>query len=255
LPEHPLADLVRYLDHYLDAAAFQDASENGLQVENTGRVRKVGLAVDASLQGILMAAEQACDLLLVHHGLFWGAPVPVRGIHYRRLRALMQSDMALYAAHLPLDAHPEVGNNIQIAAGLKLDRHEPFARYGGRFLGVQGTFSSPLSWEEAQETCRKLLGHETRILRFGPGMISRVGIISGSATDPALFQEAVESGIDLLVTGEPKQAAYYLAQEMGLNVFYGGHYRTETFGVRALGDHLADRFGLPVVFLDTACPL
>jgi len=255
LHEQALHDVTRYLDGYLDLASFQDASQNGLQVENSGRVRRVGLAVDASLQAIVMAAGHGCDLLLVHHGLFWGLPIPVRGIHYRRLRALLQSDLALYAAHLPLDAHPEVGNNAQIASRLHLSREEPFARHGGRFLGVQGTLPAPLAWEDALETCRELFGRETQVLRFGPDRISRVGVVSGSATDPALFQEAAESRIDLLVTGEPKQAAYYLAQGMGLKVFYGGHYRTETFGVQALGERITARLGLPTVFLDTACPL
>jgi len=250
-----LTDLVDYLDRYLDIRAFEDASENGLQVEGPEQVRKVGLAVDACLQAILMAAGKGCDLLLVHHGLFWGVSLPVRGIHFKRLRALLKSDMALYAAHLPLDGHPEVGNNIQIAARLRLNESEPFARYGDRSLGVQGTLPSPLSCEEALQACRNTLGHETQVLRFGPDRVSRVGVVSGSATDLGLFQEAADSGIDLLVTGEPKQAAYYLAQELGLNIFYGGHYHTETFGVRALGDHLGDRFGLPVEFLDTACPL
>ncbi len=248
-------DIVEYLDRYLDIRAFQDASENGLQVENGGAIEKVGVAVDACLQSILMAAQAGCSLLLVHHGLFWGASLPVRSIHYRRLRALIRADMALYAAHLPLDAHPEVGNNILIAERLGLNEKKPFARYGNGCLGVQGVLPSPLPWEDAQEECRREVGPETHLLRFGPDRISSVGIITGSATDPALFEEASTGGIDLLITGEPKQSAYYLAQEFGLNIFYGGHYRTETFGVRALGDHLAERCDIPVEFIDTACPL
>jgi len=250
-----LMELVKYLDQYLEISSFQDTSQNGLQVEGKGHVGKVGIAVDACLQAIVTAAQRACDLLLVHHGLFWGEPMTVRGIHYRRLRALIKTDMALYAAHLPLDAHPEVGNNAQIASRLHLREKEPFARYGNRFLGVRGTLPAALPWAEAVQACRDTVGGETQVLRFGVDRVSRVGVVTGSATDTGLFQEAAADGIDLLVTGEPKQAAYYLAQELGLNVFYGGHYRTETFGVRALGDHLAQRFGVEAEFIETACPI
>ena len=250
-----LMELVDYLDRYLEVSCFQDAAENGLQVEGGEHVRKVGLAVGACLQSILTAEEKGCDLLIVHHGLFWGAPIPLRGIHYRRVRALIRANMALYAAHLPLDAHPEVGNNARIADRLQLSNREPFARYGNRFLGVQGSFPVPLPWEEWSQVCRDKVGCETQVLCFGPDRVSRVAIVSGSATDPGLFQESARTGIDLLVTGEPKHAAYYLAQELGLNVFYAGHYRTETFGVRALGEHLAERFGIEAEFIETVCPI
>jgi len=163
--------------------------------------------------------------------------------------------MALYAAHLPLDAHPEVGNNARIATHLQLNDRKPFARHGDRYLGVQGALPVPLAWEDCVQVCRDQVGCETQVLRFGPDRVSRVAVVTGSATDPGLFQEAARTGIDLLVTGEPKQSAYYLAQELGLNVFYGGHYRTETFGVRALGEHLAERFGIDSEFIETACPI
>jgi dinuclear metal center YbgI/SA1388 family protein len=261
-PLHPesaltrtLMELVDYLDRYLEISSFQDTAENGLQVEGREHVRKVGLAVDACLQSILSAEEKGCDLLIVHHGLFWGAPIPLRGVHYRRLAALIRPGIALYAAHLPLDANPEVGNNARIADRLQLSNREPFARYGNRPLGVQGTFPEPLPWLDWIQVCRAKVGFETQLLRFGPDRVSRVAIVSGSATDPGLFQESARAGIDLLITGEPKHSAYYLAQELGLNVFYGGHYRTETFGVMALGEHLAERFGIEAEFIETACPI
>lgn len=250
-----LSELVDYLDRYLEVAAFQDNAENGLQVEGREQVCKVGLAVDACLEAIVLAAGKGCDLLVVHHGLFWGAPIRIRGVHFRRLRALLRADMALYAAHLPLDAHPEVGNSARIASRLQLNDRKPFARHGDRSLGVQGTLPVPLAWEESVQVCRNEVGRETQLFRFGPERVFRVAIVTGSATDPGLFQAAASTGIDLLVTGEPKHSAYYLAQELGLNVFYGGHYRTETFGVRALGRHLAERFGLESEFVETACPL
>ena len=249
-----LAELVDYLDRYLAIHALSDASVNGLQVENSGTVTKVGLAVDACLESILKAAQSGCNLLLVHHGLFWGASLPICGHHYRRIRALVSADMALYAAHLPLDAHPEVGNNVQIAGRMGLTDRTPFGAHGGTHIGVLGKLPSPVPLEAVLAECRKALGPETALLLFGPDTISRIGVLSGSATDPVFFEEASQNKIDLLITGEPKQTAYSLAQELGLNIFYGGHYRTETFGVKALGSHITERFGLPVEFFETACP-
>jgi len=236
-----LKDLVDYLDRYLETSAFSDASANGLQVEGSGPVKRVGLAVDACLASILQAAEKRCDLLIVHHGLLWGEEIRLCGPTYRRVRSLIQADIALYASHLPLDAHPEVGNNIQIARRMSLSDVHPFGEYRGISIGFQGCLEEPIRLQDALAACSEKIG--------------RLGIITGSASDAPILDEAARSGIDLLVTGEPKQAAYNLAQEYGLNGFYGGHYHTETFGVKALGDHLTERFGLPTEFLDTACPL
>ena len=250
-----LTQLVAYLDRYLGIGGFSDSAVNGLQVENSGRVEKAGLAVDASLEAIELAARARCDLLLVHHGLLWGTAPPLLGHHYRRIRALITSDLALYAAHLPLDAHPEVGNNVRIARELELAETDPFGRHGGVSIGIQGLWKESVSREQARLRCRNALGPETAAFWFGPETIRRVGIISGSATDPQLFEEARRAGLDLFVTGEPKHAAYLLAREIGLNIFYGGHYRTETFGIKALGKHLAETFGLPVEFIESPCPL
>jgi len=250
-----LYELTSYLDRYLDVLRFSDAAFNGLQVENSGEVAKIGLSVDACLEAVVRAARKDCNLLLVHHGILWGGSTPVCGHQYRRIRALVHTDMALYAAHLPLDAHPEVGNNIQISRRMKLDEPTPFGSYEGALIGVRGSFPNPVSREEAIVTCRNAVGNETTLFKFGPETVSRVAIVSGSASDPALFEEATRNRIDLLITGEPKQAAYSLAQELGLNVFYGGHYRTETYGLKALGKHLTERLGLPVEFIEIECPL
>jgi dinuclear metal center YbgI/SA1388 family protein len=249
-----LKDLVAYLDQYLETSSFSDSAANGLQVEGSGGVGRIGLAVDASLETVLMAAEGGCDLLIVHHGLLWGAEIRVCGHFYRRVRALIQADMALYASHLPLDAHPEVGNNAQIAKGLSLSDIRPFGEYKGMLIGSQGCLEAPVLLQDAVDICAERIGPPKALLTFGPQRVGRLGIISGSASDAPLFDEASRKGIDLLVTGEPKQEAFYLAQEYGLNVFYGGHYLTETFGVKALGNHLSERFGLPTEFVETACP-
>ena len=249
-----LMDLVDYLDRYLQTSTFSDASANGLQVEGGGPVRRVGLAVDACLTSILQAAEKGCDLLIVHHGLLWGEEIRLCGHTYRRVRALIQSDIALYASHLPLDAHPEVGNNMQIARRMSLSDVHSFGEYRGTPIGFQGCLEGPTRLKDALAVCSEKIGPPKTLLQFGPEEICRLGIVSGSASDAPIFDEAARAGIDLLVTGEPKQPAYYLAQEYGLNVFYGGHYHTETFGVKALGDHLTEQFGLPTEFVDTACP-
>jgi len=249
-----LRDLVDYLDGYLETSSFSDASANGLQVEGCRTVRRIGLAVDACLESVLLAAKRDCNLLIVHHGLLWGTEIRLCGLAHRRVRALIEADIALYASHLPLDAHPEVGNNIQIAKRMGLSDVRAFGEYGGIPIGFQGWLEAPTLLRDVVATCSEKIGPTKALLTFGPERISRVGIVSGSASDPPLFDEASRDRIDLLITGEPKQAAYNLAQEYGLNVFYGGHYQTETFGVKALGDHLRARFGLPTEFIDIACP-
>ena len=250
-----LKDVVDYIDRYLETSSFSDTSANGLQVEGSRIVKRIGLAVDACLESVLLAAERGCNLLIVHHGLLWGTEIRICGHTYRRLRALIQADIALYASHLPLDAHPEVGNNIQIAKRMGLTQVRAFGEYGGIPIGFQGCLEEPILLHDAVEMSSEKIGPPKALLTFGPERIGRVGIVSGSASDPPLFEEASRGKIDLLITGESKQAAYYLAQEYGLNVFYGGHYQTETFGVKALGEHLSARFGLPTEFIETACPL
>jgi len=247
-------DLTHYLDQYLKIDNFSDASLNGLQVENNVPIKKIGLAVDACLEAILLATQAGCNLLIVHHGIFWGGPVYIRSYIYKRIRALIQADMALYTAHLPLDAHQEVGNNIQVAKGLELTNRQPFGYYHGVPLGVQGNLDSTIHLDEAIDRCQAVIGPFNTVLRFGSEKVASIGIITGSASDPEIFEQAHVNKIDLLITGEPKQAAYSLAQEFGLNIFYGGHYRTETFGLKALGGHLTERFDLPVQFIETVCP-
>ena len=162
-------------------------------------------------------------------------------IHYKRIRELVVSDIALYAAHLCLDGHPEVGHNIQIAKKIGLTNIEPFAEYHGKALGVKGTLATPKKIDGVARDLEKVIGPPSCLLRFGSAQIRSIGVVSGSATDPELFNELKHKGIDLFITGEPKHGAYYLAQECGLNIYYGGHYRTETFGMKALGKHLGNK--------------
>lgn len=233
-------ELVRYLDAYLDLRAFpQDPSLNGLQVEGKREVTRIGAAVDAALATFERALEEGVDFLIVHHGLFWGKPFPLVGHQKRRLERLFQGGISLYAAHLPLDAHPEVGNNAELARALGLIDLEPFD------VGVQGRFPEPRPLVEVADRLGVLTGMQPLVHQGGKGEVLTATVVSGGA---AGLIPKVET--DLFITGEPKHALFHEVFERGLNVIYAGHYDTETFGVKALARHLSERFGLPWVFLD-----
>ena len=232
--------LVRYLDNYLRLGDFpQDPSLNGLQVEGKPEVTKVGAAVDAGEAIFRKALEEGVDFLLVHHGLFWGRPFPIVGHHKRRLALLFQGGINLYAAHLPLDAHPGVGNNAVLARALGLEDLEPWD------VGVKGRFPLPVPLVQVADRLGQLTGMQPLVHQGGPDQVETVIIVSGSGTGLLAKVDA-----DLFVTGEPKHAVFHETFERGLNVIYAGHYDTETFGVKALAQHLKERFGLPWVFLD-----
>jgi dinuclear metal center YbgI/SA1388 family protein len=233
-------ELVRYLNGYLDLEAFpQDPSLNGLQVEGKPRVTKVGAAVDAGEAIFRKALEEGVDFLLVHHGLFWGRPFPIVGHHKRRLALLFQGGINLYAAHLPLDAHPEVGNNFVLARDLGLLDLIPWD------VGVRGRFPLPTPLLQVADRLGQLTGMQPLVHQGGLDQVETVIIVSGSGTGLLPKVDA-----DLFITGEPKHAVFHETFERGLNVIYAGHYDTETFGVKALAQHLYERFGLPWVFLD-----
>jgi dinuclear metal center YbgI/SA1388 family protein len=233
-------ELVRYLDRYLNLAAFpQDPSLNGLQVEGKEAVHKVGAAVDAAEATFQKALEEGVDFLLVHHGLFWGKPFPIRGHHKRRLELLFRGGINLYAAHLPLDAHPEVGNNFVLARALGLVDLEPYD------VGVRGRFPLPTPLVQVADMLGQLTGMQPLVHQGGRDQVQEVVIVSGGAAGLVGRVEA-----ELFITGEPKHSAFHETFERGLNVIYAGHYDTEVFGVKALAAHLEERFGLPWVFLD-----
>ncbi len=248
-----LKKIVSYLDNYLEIDAFHDDSANGLQIENSGHIKQIGLAVDANLAATLKAAKEECNLLIVHHGLFWGKQQLVTDNHFQRIRALIQADIALYAAHLPLDAHQEVGHNITIAQKLGLNNIEPFALYYSKPIGMKGKLPTPKPFQKIVAVLEKVFGQARGFLQFGSEKIESIGVVAGSATEPQLFKELKAQNIDLFVTGEPKHGAYHLAQEFGLNIFYGHHYVTETFGMKALGIHLQKQLHIPTIFIDTPC--
>ena len=243
-----LEELVDYLDGYLRIAEVPDYPNalNGLQVEGRDEVRRIGVAVDASEASIRAAAGRGCDVLIVHHGLFWDGNVPVTGRRYRRLRLLIERGIALYSAHLPLDVHPEVGNNVVLARELGMMVEGTFGDYKGMPVGVWGRLA--LSREALAARLDEVLGGRVRLLPGGPERLERVGVLTGAGG--GMIAEAIAAGLDALVTGEGAHHTYFDAIEGGINVYYGGHYATETWGVRALAAHLSERFGVPTEFID-----
>jgi dinuclear metal center YbgI/SA1388 family protein len=241
-------DIVRFLNSLLAVDSIEDVSRNGLQVEGTETVRRVGLAVDACLASYEAAAANNCQMLIVHHGLIWGGLPSLTGDVYRQVRFLFDAGLNLYAAHLPLDRHPSLGNNARLAEVIGLKNLRDFGMYKGIAIGFEGILTQAKTTGELCRALAKATGGTPLSLPFGPKQNRRIAIVSGSASE--IIAEAVAKNIDCYITGEPKHAHYHLAREAGLNVIYGGHYHTETLGVQALGRVLETEFGIGSVFLD-----
>jgi dinuclear metal center YbgI/SA1388 family protein len=221
----------RFLD--IDGFAAHDASLNGIQVDNDGAaVKKIAFAVDASLESFKRAKAAGADLLFVHHGLFWGKPLAVRGGHRERLAFLLEHNLALYACHLPLDAAPVVGNNAVIARLLGIGYPVPFGDYHGKKIGYKGTLVKPLTVNEAAKKIMFMDREPIAVYAFGEELCETVAVISGGAA-PEVAQ-AIDEGVSLYVTGEASHSFYNTALEAKINVIAGGHYNTEVFGVRAV---------------------
>jgi dinuclear metal center YbgI/SA1388 family protein len=245
--------LVEYLDQYLDARRGRDYCPNGLQVEGRPRVVKLVTAVSACQALFDRARELGADAVLVHHGLFWeGTSRSLVGVQYRRVAALVRAEINLLAYHLPLDRHPEVGNNAVAARQLGLLDIEPFAQVDGLTLGFSGRFPAPLTPEAFVERCRRLYRSEPLAFLSGPEVISSVGIVSGGAQRQV--HDAIELGLDAYVTGEATEWVMNLVHEARIHYLACGHYATERLGVQALGRHLAERFGLDVEYVDLPNP-
>jgi dinuclear metal center YbgI/SA1388 family protein len=243
-----LHELCSYLDDYLRIREVPDYPQalNGLQVENAGRVAHVAVAVDATEATARGAVRSGADLLLVHHGLFWDGNQPLVGRRYRRVRALLEGGVAVYSVHLPLDVHPEVGNNVVLARALGIEIGGSFGEYKGHPLGVWGRLE--ISREALCARLDETLGRRVKLVPGGPERIQRVGVITGDAG--SMVAAAVEAGLDAFITGEGAHHNYFDAEEGGINLFLGGHYATEVWGVRALGQHLQEQLGLRWTFLD-----
>ncbi len=251
-----LAQIIAEADSLLESERFEDYGPNGLQVPGSSEVATLVTGVSASVELFELAREQEADLVLVHHGLFWGSgPGPVDEQLKRRLQLLFDADLALAAYHLPLDAHPELGNNALLAKGLGAERlQEPFALHRGQPIGCLARFAGDgIAPADLFARANEVTGREPLMFDAGPPSVRRLAIVSGGGVD--YLNDASLAGADAFLTGEPAERAMAQARELGVHFIAAGHYATETFGVRALGERLAERFELSHVFLDVPNPV
>ena len=244
-----LKRIAAFIDDTLKISDFgADSAMNGLQVESSADVKRIVTAVDVSDRSIRKAASSGADLLIVHHGLFWGNPVPITGVMARRIKLLLSKGVSLYAAHLPLDCHPVIGNNALLAELLGLERCTPFGLYHGMAIGLCGALPHPLAPAGLARKLKKSLGAESKIFPFGPDRVRKLGIVSGGGA--SLVGDAASAGCDALLTGEPAHSVYHLAREARITLICSGHYSTETLGVKALAGLIRTELGLTAKFID-----
>jgi dinuclear metal center YbgI/SA1388 family protein len=250
----PLADLAVYLDELLDAKRGRDYGPNGLQVEGRADVGKVATGVSACRELFVRAREAGADTVLVHHGLFWDwGPKQLTGFHFERVAELVHSGMSLLAYHLPLDRHAGLGNNAVAARRFGLVDLSPFALHEGLPIGFRGRFPEPVSPERLTALCREVYLQEPLAFLSGPSPVVTLGIVSGGAQKE--LYDAIDLGLDAYLTGEVSEWVMNVAREAGIHYLSAGHYATERLGVQALGEHLAERFGLEVEFIDVPNPV
>jgi dinuclear metal center YbgI/SA1388 family protein len=246
--------LVSYLDQLLDAGRGRDYGPNGLQVEGREAIGKIVTGVSACHELFVRAREAGADAVLVHHGIFWeGMPRVLTGFQHRRVAELIRGEMSLIAYHLPLDRHPELGNNILAGRSFGLVDLEPFGFHEGLPIGFQGRFPEPTPAAELAARCRRVYDQEPLAFLEGPDPVSTLGIISGGAQRD--FYSAITGGLDAYITGEVSEWVMNVAREAKVHYLAAGHYATERLGIRALGNHLRDHFGIEVEFLDVPNPV
>jgi len=248
-----LEKIVGFLDRELKIAEFEDSSNNGLQVENSGRIGKVCCGVDASMEMFEESRRLGADLVITHHGISWGDSMKrISGLNYSRVGYLIRNDMALYSCHLPLDAHPVYGNNAQICDALGLRDVKPFGEYHGSEIGFEGRLPKAMTYASFKKLVTRVVGTELKTMDFGKKRVTTVAVVSGGAAGEV--DEAGGKGVDVYLSGEPALVAYSLAQEHGINAIFAGHYATEVFGVKALARLLKKKFKLDVEFVDLGVP-
>jgi dinuclear metal center YbgI/SA1388 family protein len=245
--------LIAYLDQYLDSRG-RDYGPNGLQVEGRAEIRKIVTGVSACQELFVRAREAGADAVLVHHGLFWeGMPRTLTGFQYRRVAELIRGDMSLIAYHLPLDRHPEVGNNALAGREFGLADLEPFGFHDGLPVGYKGRFPEAIPATELVDRCRKIYAQEPLVFLGGPTSVSTLGIISGGAQRDVYT--AIDEGLDAYITGEVSEWVMNVAREAAIHYLAAGHYATERLGIRALGEHVQEKFGVEVEFIDVPNPV
>ena len=249
--ELPTAKLDSFFRGFLDFEGFAgDASLNGIQVDNDGSpVRKIAFGVDAAMETFEQSAAIGAGALFVHHGIFWGTPVRVSANLRQRIKFLLDHNICLYAVHLPLDQHPKFGNNAVMAKLLGLENIESFGDYHGKKIGYKGTFSKPVTVDEAVKKISFMDRPPAGVFPFGKKECANAAVVSGGASENV--RDAVEEGIDLFISGEGSHIVYHECLEAKLNMIAGGHYNTEVWGVRAVMDHCAAELGVEIEFIDS----
>lgn len=248
MPDASLKTIVAHCDKILRTREIKDydGAANSLQVENRGRVTRIAASVDATLATIRLAIQAQADLLIVHHGLFWSPTHPWKGKRCEMLRLLLENNLAVYSSHLPLDAHPKLGNNVLLCTALGLRNLKPFFSCEGQTIGFQT--ATKISRDDLFRRLHNTVNGNVKMIPGGPKICRRIGVVTGGAGNK--LRQAADEGVDTFVTGEGAHWTYGVAEELGLNVFYAGHYATETFGVKALAAHLSRNFKLPWSFID-----
>ena len=248
-------DIIAEVDRLLASSTFSDYGPNGLQVPGgKAEIRTIATAVSANVATIERAVDEGADLLLVHHGLFWeGMPRQIDAALHARLKPLFAHGIALAAYHLPLDGHPEHGNNALLAAHLGCTSTAPFAEHRGATIGIAGRFEAPLAAGDLLARVKEATGREPLHFAFGPDPVASIALVSGAGS--GYLHDAIAAGHDAFLTGEPSERDMAIAREGGIHFFAAGHYATETFGVRRLGELLNERHGVKHVFVDDPNPI
>jgi len=248
-----LNTLVEEAQRYLNAARISDYCPNGLQIEGRPQVRRIVSGVTASQALVDAAVEAQADVLLVHHGYFWKGENPcITGMKQRRVKTLLSNDISLLAYHLPLDLHPEVGNNVQLAAQLDITVEGPLAPDDPRTVGLLGSLREPMSPRDFARRVQEVLGREPLLVE-GPELVRRIGWCTGGGQ--GYIDQAIAAGVDLYLTGEASEQTFHSARENGISFIAAGHHATERYGVQALGDYLARRFAIEHLFIDCPNPI
>ena len=247
-------ELIPALEDKLSVSSFADFSNNGLQVDSRrDDIRKVCTGVDATLPFLEAAAAAGADLAICHHGISWGSSLKhISGLNYRLVKFLFDNDLALWACHLPLDAHPELGNNAGVCDALGLVDRRPFGDVNGQIIGFAGRLPAPLLRDAFADLLRARVGRHLHEAPFGRERIETVGVLTGGAA--SMVTQAIDAGLDAYVNGEMNLTGYNASLQGGMNFYAAGHYATERFGVRALGDWIANQFGLEHQFIDFDLP-
>lgn len=245
--------IVDYINKYLKNDEFKDFSKNGLQVEGTNNINKILFSVSISLDVIKEAIKNHCEMIIVHHGLFWGKERVITGTFKEKIKMLLENDINLCAWHLPLDAHPEIGNNAIISNFFIFNKKTPFGKYEGKEIGFEIELKKPLNIKKVVDLLKTKLNTNPLILNFGPEEVKRLAIVSGGAQK--LFEEAIERKLDLFITGEVSEFCFEMARENNINFIAAGHYATEKTGIIALQKFIQKKFKINTLFYDTQNPV